>query len=223
MTCHELDERLDDFVDGRLGEAESAEVQAHLATCEGCRERAQQMQKLLAHAAALPRGIAPPTDLWPAIRERIERRSAWAGFWASWQPVALAAAAVAVAALSVFLWRGSEPTVVRTVAMPSATPTLRPASSDAAPSDPVLAEAVRDYEQATATLLETLQRRRTVLSADDIARVEANLEVIDRALAEVREALVKDPDNPELNHMLVAQHKKKVDVLRRVVRLSTAL
>ena len=87
----------------------------------------------------------------------------------------------------------------------------------------MLAEAVRDYEQATATLLETLQRRRTVLSADDIARVEANLEVIDRALAEVREALVKDPDNPELNHMLVAQHKKKVDVLRRVVRLSTAL
>jgi hypothetical protein len=47
--------------------------------------------------------------------------------------------------------------------------------------------------------------------------------VIDRALAQVREALVKDPENRELNRMLVATHKKKVDVLRRVVRLSTAL
>jgi anti-sigma factor RsiW len=223
MTCQELDERLDDFVDGRLGETESAEVQAHLAACAGCRERAQQLRRLLAHAAALPRGIAPPEDLWPGIRERIERRSAFTGFWTSWQPVALAAAAAAAAALSVFLWSGSGPTAVRTVAMPSAAPTLRAAASGTAPSDPVLAQAVHDYEQATATLLETLQRRRTVLSADDIARVEANLQVIDRALAEVREALVKDPDNPELNHMLVAQHKKKVDVLRRVVRLSTAL
>ena len=47
--------------------------------------------------------------------------------------------------------------------------------------------------------------------------------MIDRALAEVREALVKDPESPELNRMLVATHKKKVDVLRRVVHLTTAL
>jgi hypothetical protein len=53
--------------------------------------------------------------------------------------------------------------------------------------------------------------------------VESNLEVIDRALAEVRGALAKDPESPELNRMLVATHRKKVDVLRRVVRLSTQL
>jgi hypothetical protein len=137
--------------------------------------------------------------------------------------VALATAAAAVAALSVFLWSGAAPTVIRTVAMPSTSPTLRPAAGDMTPSDPVLAQAVREYEQATAALLETLQRRRAVISAEDLQKVEANLEVIDRALAEVREALMKDPEDPKLNHMLVATHKKKVDVLRRVVRLSTAL
>jgi hypothetical protein len=62
-----------------------------------------------------------------------------------------------------------------------------------------------------------------VLPPGDLARVESNLKVIDRALAEVRQALVKDPESPELNRMLVATHRKKVDVLRRVVRLSTAL
>jgi hypothetical protein len=90
-------------------------------------------------------------------------------------------------------------------------------------ADPVLAAAARDYEQAAGALLEALQRRRAVLPAEDLARVEANLEVIDRALEEVRQALVKDPASPELNRMLVATHRKKVDVLRRVVRLSTAL
>jgi hypothetical protein len=47
--------------------------------------------------------------------------------------------------------------------------------------------------------------------------------VIDRALEQVRQALVKDPESPELNRMLVATHRKKVEVLRRVVRLSTVL
>jgi hypothetical protein len=39
----------------------------------------------------------------------------------------------------------------------------------------------------------------------------------------VRQALAKDPENPELNRMLVSTHRKKVDVLRRMVRLSTEL
>ena len=87
----------------------------------------------------------------------------------------------------------------------------------------MLAAAEREYEDAAQALLEALQHRRTALPAEDLARVEANLQVIDRALAEVREALVKDPASPELNRMLVATHRKKVDVLRRVVRLSTVL
>jgi hypothetical protein len=37
----------------------------------------------------------------------------------------------------------------------------------------------------------------------------------------VRQALKKDPTNPELTRMLASTHRKKVDVLRRVVRFST--
>jgi hypothetical protein len=39
----------------------------------------------------------------------------------------------------------------------------------------------------------------------------------------VRAALGRDPGNPELTRMLVSTHRKKVETLRRVVRLSTAL
>ena len=80
-----------------------------------------------------------------------------------------------------------------------------------------------DYEAAANALLEALQQRRAQLQPETLAAVQANLEVIDRALAEVRQALAKDPSNPELSRMLVATHRKKVDVLRRVVKLSTAL
>jgi len=222
MTCHELDERLDDWLDGTLAQAAAREVESHLAGCASCRRREQELRQLLAHAAALPRSLAPPRDLWPGIAERVERRSAWAGLWSSWHPMALAAAAAVVAALAAYLWSGSAPAAVRTVAMPSPSPELR-SVAETGIADPVLAAAARDYEDAANALLQALQRRRTLLRPEDLARVEANLEVIDRALEEVRQALVKDPASPELNRMLVATHRKKVDVLRRVVRLSTAL
>jgi hypothetical protein len=39
----------------------------------------------------------------------------------------------------------------------------------------------------------------------------------------VRSALRRDPENPELTRMLAATHRRKVDVLRRVVKLTTTL
>jgi anti-sigma factor RsiW len=225
MTCQELDLRLDDWLDGALAGDAAREVEAHLAGCAACRERERQLRQLLAHAAALPRSVAPARDLWPGIAERIG--NSWPS-WLAWgargfQPLALAAAAVVVLGLAALVLTRVAPERVRTVTMPAASPSATTLVADGSTSDPVLAQAEREYEEAAQALLEALQRRRGVLPAEDLERVESNLQVIDRALAEVREALVKNPKNPELNRMLVATHKKKVDVLRRVVRLSTAL
>jgi hypothetical protein len=88
--------------------------------------------------------------------------------------------------------------------------------------DPRLEAMERDYQAAANALLGALQARKAELAPETLASVERNLAVIDEALAEVRRALEKDPGNPDLNRMLVATHRKKVDVLRRVVKLSTA-
>jgi putative zinc finger protein len=225
MTCQELDLRLDDWLDGALAGDAAREVEAHLAGCAACRERERQLRQLLAHAAALPRSVAPPRDLWPGIADEIGR--GWSS-WAAWstrgfQPLALAAAAVVVLGLAALVLTRIAPERVRTVTMPAASPSATTFVSGETVSDPELAQAEREYEEAARALLETLQRRSSVLPAEDLARVESHLQVIDRALAEVREALVKDPENRELNRLLVSTHKKKVDVLRRVVRLSTEL
>jgi len=222
MTCQELDERLDEWVDGDLDPRKAAEVEAHLASCALCQARERRLRQLLAHAASLPRSVAPPRDLWPGIASRIGRERTWSWSPGTWQPWALAAAATVLVALAAVLWTGRTPTAVRTVEIPMATPEARLAALPGV-SDPVLAAAERDYEAAANALLEALQKRQAEIHPETLVAVRANLEVIDRALSEVRQALAQSPSNPDLNRMLVATHRKKVDVLRRVVRLSTAL
>jgi len=153
----------------------------------------------------------------------VERERSWSWVSGGWSPWALAAAATVVVGLAAVLWSGRAPSAVKTVEIPAATPEARLAALPTVVSDPVLAAAEREYEDAANALLEALQKRRSEVRPEALAAVRANLEVIDRALAEVRQALVKNPSNPELNRMLVATHRKKVDVLRRVVKLSTAL
>ena len=224
MTCQELDERLDDWLDGALPQAEGALVEAHLAGCPSCRESERRLRRLLAHAAALPRSVSPSRDLWPGVERRVARARGWAGLF-GWGPsLTLAAAATVLAAVGALLWQAQPPAAVHTVQMPAPGPAFEAAAAQGAlVSDPVLAQAEREYEAAANTLLGALQQRQSALAPEDLARIQANLRVIDRALAEVRLALARDPGNPELNRMLVATHRKKVDVLRRVVRLSTAL
>ena len=222
MTCQELDERLDDWIDGDLVAEVAAEVEAHLASCALCQERERRLRQVLAHAASLPRSLTPPRDLWPDIARRVERERSWSWSGSAWQPWALAAAATVAVALAAVLWTGRAPSAVRTVEIPVATPEARLAAVPTV-SDPVVAAAERDYEAAANALLEALQKRQAEIRPETLIAVRANLEVIDRALADVREALVKSPSNPDLNRMLVATHRKKVDVLRRVVKLSTAL
>jgi len=96
--------------------------------------------------------------------------------------------------------------------------TLVPVSVE---SPAALAAAEEDYARASAALLAALHDRRETLAPEAIANVEENLRVIDQALAEVRAALRQDPGNPELTRMLAATHRKKVDVLRRVMKLTT--
>jgi anti-sigma factor RsiW len=208
MTCREVDERLDDYVDGTLAEGDFQEVELHLASCEECRKAERGLRRILAEAASLPRQKAPERDLWPGIAERL-RPQAMRG---SWTFLAAAAAVTLAIAGSFFLRSGSAP-----VAGP---PTLPVAVTG---ESPALAEAESDYERASAALLAALYERRDSFSPETIASVEKNLEVIDGALAEVRTALRRDPDNPELTRMLAATHRRKVDVLRRVVKLTTTL
>src|SRR5262245_38180435 len=73
MSTH-WTERLSEFHDGELSPAEHAECAAHVAQCDTCRGRLQELQAVtLAALADADRN--PSTDLWPGILARIEGSS----------------------------------------------------------------------------------------------------------------------------------------------------
>jgi len=76
MTHEQAIERLDEFASGELPDIERRLLERHLDGCGECRAEVEAIQALLADVAALPRGIAPPADLWQGIAGRLEPREA---------------------------------------------------------------------------------------------------------------------------------------------------
>jgi hypothetical protein len=218
MTCQGATERLDDYVDGTLTEAELHEVELHLAGCAGCAEEERRLRAVLARVAAMPREMSPARDLWPGIAERIAAvrpRPAAPGprrMW-SWSPALLAAAAAVLVALGGLarVWSPATGRETPTGAVHEAAWT----------TDPALLAAEREYARATAQLMAALETQKATLPPETMAAVEKDLITIDAALRQVRGAIRQDPANPQLSHMLASTHQKKLDVLQRVVRLST--
>ena len=221
MTCAETQDRLDDYVDGTLGGADLHEVELHLAGCAACAGEERELRALVAGAAALPREISPARDLWPGITDRIAAARPRPDapvvhrIW-TWSPALLAAAAAVIVALGATLAR---------VWTPAARPQPRDGAVQEAAwtTDPSLLAAERDYARATAQLMAALEARKASLPPETVASVERDLVTIDAALRQVRGALRQDPGNAQLSHMLASTHQKKVDVLQRVVRLSTQI
>ena len=127
MNCDRAEELLPDWMEGTLGE-ERAELEAHFAGCTSCRTLADDLQRIVTAAAALP--VLPPArELWPGIAARLtpngsvtslaDRRSAGTAAdrlapplasrrFTRWRAPLAAAAAVLVVATAT-LWATREP------------------------------------------------------------------------------------------------------------------
>jgi len=87
-------------------------------------------------------------------------------------------------------------------------------------------QAEAEYIRATTQLLQALNARRDSMSPAarrEMAELEANVTAIDAALAEVKRALDTDPQNRNLNKLLASTHRKKIDLLLKLIRLSSQI
>ena len=173
-------------------------------------------------AAALPREIAPPADLWPAIRAELAPRSARTVQWsARWR---LAAAALVVAASSSILTlltvraRAGSGDVPVVATADRAPPHLRTPAPPRLPAHLVVAE--RGYARSMEALWRTLDERRDSLAPSTVATVERSLRIADSAIAEARSALERDPGNRVLADLLVSNYERKLDLMRRATELA---
>lgn len=245
MNTHPPEMQLHDYLDGLLGEAERRTVERHVRACEACRAELEALQALTARLAALPRTIAPETDLLPGIHARIRWGSASVsassggahgsltrsavhqqhagsrsfeqrfGTSVLQRRSALAAAAVLLVALGAVLAL----LVTRDLERP---PVAAGAGDEPGAVSPAAEFRALDarYTAAARELLAELEVLEDALPPGTLTIVRENLRAIDRALDEARLATTSDPGDPRLARLILAAHEKKLDLLRRAAALS---
>jgi hypothetical protein len=176
-------------------------------------------------AAALPKSVEPARDLWPGIEARIrEERVVVADFRPWWRRrgvlvAAAAAVVIVVAGLTgrVLDRRGGE----------APAPELAEAPRAEAPrgeAPPVWTNGnAAAYAASRDDVLTLLTERGEELDPETVAEIRRNLEIIDEAIANIREALAEDPGNPELEDLLNAGYRRGGATLRRTVGLTETI
>lgn len=196
----------------------------HLESCETCRQRAAELERLFDAVRELPEAIAPPRDLWPGIEPRLASRRAASERW-RWAAQMAAALALMVAGgvLSQLLWPSGAISDARSaegrLAEEPGVGELAPAGL-AAPARAELAVAEADYLRTKETLWLLIYRNRDELSPVTMRVVERNLRVVDEAIQELRQALEEDPGNSQLEGLLYANHRRGIDLLKRLAQSS---
>lgn len=208
----EWNDRLSDYLDGELEPHDRAALERHLADCAECRTDLADLRAVVARAQMLP-DARPEENLWPGIAARIgasvrPRPTLVTRRFAFTLPQLVAASLALIIASGGMVWlaRMGGPTTDFPTVLGDAR--VRPANfGDAA------------YDEAVADLKSTLDAGRDRLDPQTIRVLEANLEAIDRAIAQCREALLADPSSVYLNTYLAETRRRKLELLRRATAL----
>jgi anti-sigma factor RsiW len=208
--------RLSEFVDGELDHAARHDVEAHLRTCEQCREVADDLRTIKRRAAALP-AVPPQNDLWDGIASRLAASPQRVVHFTprrrfSFTLPQIAAACIALMVLSggmVWLARSGDPRADFPVASGADAPAVAPVR---------LIDS--QYEGAVEDLERILEEGRSRLDPETVRVLEQNLTSIDAAIEQCRQALDRDPANAYLNSHLAAARARKLALLRRATALT---
>jgi hypothetical protein len=224
MTTDRFTDRLSEYADGELDDAERTAIEEHLAGCAACRTVLDELHAVVARASRL-QDSAPARDLWAGIAAQIAppadshppvspfRRALSAQRFSLTLPQ-LAAAGLALMVLSgglVWMARSGDPRAdFEPMSAQIDAPAVRPAN---------FADA--QYDEAVADLEQTLEAGRTGLDPETIRVLEENLAAIDRAIDQSRRALSADPASVYLHTHLARARQKKLALLRRASALTS--
>jgi anti-sigma factor RsiW len=214
-TTHLTEDERQTAADDSLSAERRADVEAHLAACDECTADVARIAEFMKRSREAQVSVAgPPLDeLWSPIRARIEATKVVALDAASPRPkerplVLLAVAAAAAVVLATTLVIRVRPHEQQSAAI-----------AQIAPDSSVLravADSTKAYEAEAQILLDRLQIQRATMRPDAVAAVERNLRTVDVAIAELEDAIARDPNNPALRQLLATSYRQKVELLKRV-------
>jgi anti-sigma factor RsiW len=213
--------RLSEYLDGELDDAQRIELESHLAACDACVTTLAELRQVVGRAHALD-DRPPVRDLWPGIATRIgvstdELASRRARRRISFTVPQLVAASIALIAVSAGVARVASHRPTRITPAPDAPGgvVVQTAMFDKADSSADIA-----VDQLRLALAEGQRTGR--LNPMTAHKLEHSLAVIDSAIAEGRRALASDPQSAYLNHHLADTMRHKLEFLREANRIATA-
>ena len=211
MRPHPDVETIDAFAEDLLDGARRAELEEHLRGCERCRDEVERQRALLAALRAMPPRIGPGVDLRPAIRRAVGTRAA-----AHTRARVLRSLRVplATAALLLIAVTATVTTLLLDEPAQQGSRVAFERDGDAA-ATPARFDATRaEYVRTADELAALLELHRDELEPETVALIERNLQTIDQALREADAALRADSASPVIREMILANHAKRVEVLR---------
>lgn len=105
MNCGQTEKKLVGYLDGKLAVAERRQLEAHLAICTACQERAAGFRSVWDVLDELP-ALAPSPAFDNRVRSRVRQEPVRAGFW-SWIVPSPRIAFAATALLIASIWLSS--------------------------------------------------------------------------------------------------------------------
>jgi anti-sigma-K factor RskA len=213
MMCRQVQDLVDELVDGALDAERERALRGHLRGCASCSALVAQTEKLVAAAASFGT-IDPPASLWEGIAARLDaddrqaeqhsgwwwRWKAWRGAWVTVGGVALAGAAVALLALGPMRRELPGPVDVELRAVRFADAASR------------LAHAETDYAQALGELAVIVEEDKAHWDEAARAGFEENRRAIDAILEQKRQLARLSPDDLELQDALFLAYRRKLEL-----------
>lgn len=204
--------------DGTLAPDVAPEVTEHLGACDACATDVARLKSLMTRIREVPATlVVDGDDLWPTIRARIEqdkvaplpdapRLGASSRRYSPRRYHVMTGVAIAASLLLVAVLARRGPT------------RAAPAVDGTASNGPftAVAESTRVYEEQARFLLNELELRRALMRPESAASADHELQVIDGAIAELKRAIERDPNNMALRALLASSYKQKVDLLKRI-------
>jgi len=224
LNEHDID-RIQEYIDGELPEDEMRAVAGRLNRDPEWRAEEERLRALIRQAQSLPGEIDPGRDLWRGIERRIADTPAENVVTFSRRTVYVAgtaAAVVVVAALSFVTLNQNQPNDAASPRMANGSTQTNPNVQFANYDEPENAQyelAIAQYKSATDAMHQSINERRDSMEEETWVAVSESLAVIHQAIADIEAALAEDPDNEDLQSMLVAAYEKEVGLLRRAVLL----
>ena len=211
MQCHQLEQVLEQQVDGPLPEA----AVAHIDACEACRALTADLNAI--HDAAIELGVeesAPPERVWVSLRNQLEAegiiheprsapRSMKQGWWFAFQRPALAGAFLSfvLVAASLISYRGNPTQMAMHPQFAFKQEISTVPSAESVFKEELLTvgnESTPGFQEQDAAVTDSIRR---------------NLGIADNSIAMCEKSVREQPDNEMAREYLYGAYEQKAELL----------